>query len=863
MKLLNILTFIFVYISLNLSIVCSQQVNTKKLESDLISASDEEKPAILNKLSLIYMETETKKATEYSLQAVEIARRTENNPQLAGALLNLGKIANIQGNLVNAIDYFYQAQQIYEETDDKFGIGITYTLLADTYELIADKELVELNLNLALIKFRQIKNNDLMSSIQNRLGNVWFERRIWDKSLEFYKEAYQNAQVTNNITQVFEALIGMGKTYPAKSDNKKGLETLNEALNLIIDKEIDGKDEKMIRIFSGMGDIHSGMGDSEMAIYYYQNALKTAKQTGNKLQLAKIYLNLGTIYKKKNIADKAIEFLTKSRELSWEINSTDINRDNLLQLSDLYFNNQDMQNAYSTLKQYTVLRDTTYKNEIAKRKNQIIIAKTLDERERVIEKEKFKRDFEKQYLVSRRYIVLLYTALLLVLLVIVIYFYSRKKLKKEIRKLLDDREEAIKNNEIEIEKRLKNRIKKLNEELLFRKQVEVNLLVAKQNVEEKDKLKSAFMANMCHQLRTPLTAILGFAEILKNPSYPVEKREKYIDYINISGKILLNLTNDLSDISKIDIEQFEINKGEYFINRSMQNLFEVFKQEKDMMGLSNVEIKFSPAIISEDFAIETDGPRVEQVISNLLKNALKFTRQGNIEFGYIFAENSFLEFYVKDSGAGMDQEKLKSIFDRFHKIHNNQYKLYDGAGLGLPISLNIIKMLGGDLRVESAPNEGAAFYFTIPYIPSVSTPETVRPVEVGYDYNWNDKVILIAEDIDSNFNLFQEMLARTNITIIRAKNGKEAFDQIKRNKGIVLVLMDLMMPEMDGYEAVKLIKEFNKKLPVIAVTALAFGNEKERSLKAGCDDHITKPIKEKILLNKLNKYLDSKMNLLF
>ncbi|MBR4266170.1 MAG: response regulator [Bacteroidales bacterium] len=387
---------------------------------------------------------------------------------------------------------------------------------------------------------------------------------------------------------------------------------------------------------------------------------------------------------------------------------------------------------------------------------------------------------------------------------------------------------------------------------------EAELVEAKKKAEESDKLKSAFLANMSHEIRTPMNSIIGFSELLAKPGNFDLHKEKYLEFIINSGKSLLNLINDIIDISKIEAGQLKVKKRKVNLNPIMNEIYLSHYQINDMKN-KPFELRMKRAVDSEDFNIETDPFRFKQILNNLIGNAMKFTEKGYIEFGYKFNTPEQLLFYVKDTGCGMPQDKLDVIFKRFGQIEQKDDKNQSGTGLGLTISKKLAELLGGEMWVESVENEGSVFYFTLPYDPELNTADEYGASQAeGNNDSLEGSTILVAEDEDMNIAYMQEVLADTKATVLWAKNGEEAVKITKENPSIDLILMDIKMPVMNGYDATKHIREFNKDVIIIAQTAYALTGEKEKTIAAGCNYYITKPIEIQILMNTLQGFLKSK-----
>jgi PAS domain S-box-containing protein len=392
-----------------------------------------------------------------------------------------------------------------------------------------------------------------------------------------------------------------------------------------------------------------------------------------------------------------------------------------------------------------------------------------------------------------------------------------------------------------------------------RKKVEEELIKAKNKAEESDKLKSAFLANMSHEIRTPMNGILGFASLLNEEDTTPTLRKEYADIINQNGNILLKLIDDILDIAKIEAGQLKIYETQFYLDQVLYEQYMLFKTLIDRKENKNIKLK----LVQPDYKITTqincDQSRLSQVLTNLLSNAIKFTHSGTIEFGYILESPANIKFFVKDTGIGLTKEKSSIIFDRFRQADESSARRYGGTGLGLTISSNLVRLMGGKIWVESELNKGSNFFFTIPYNPcydDIGKDNFSSLLSNKVQYNWQNKHILIAEDEPMNYMLLKELLKSTKINILYAQNGREAIDLCQTNDHINLVLMDIKMPEINGYQATKEIKKIRQNLPIIAQSAYAMEEEIIKCKVAGCDDYISKPIDHQKLLLILNNFLN-------
>ena len=384
-----------------------------------------------------------------------------------------------------------------------------------------------------------------------------------------------------------------------------------------------------------------------------------------------------------------------------------------------------------------------------------------------------------------------------------------------------------------------------------RKQMEDSLIEAKEKAEESDNLKTAFLHNISHEIRTPLNAIVGFSGLLSSPEIDAKKRNHFIDIILQSSDQLLLIIADIVDIATIEAGQAKISEKEIELNSLLKLLFDQFLLKANKQNITLALNLFLP---DTEIRIIADETKLSQVLSNLISNALKFTKQGNVNFGYQIKEDE-IEFVVEDTGIGIPAIMHSEIFKRFRQVESTTARQFGGSGLGLSISKAYIEMLGGKIWLDSELGKGSTFYFTIPYKRAQKTVSSDQPGARLRNEIKLQKTLLVAEDEDSNFMLLEELLSGLNSNIIRAVNGLEAVEICKSNRQIDLVLMDIKMPVMDGYEATKQIRSFMPVLPIIAQTAYTSEVDRNKALGCGCNDFISKPLRRDALISKVNNLL--------
>jgi hypothetical protein len=428
----------------------------------------------------------------------------------------------------------------------------------------------------------------------------------------------------------------------------------------------------------------------------------------------------------------------------------------------------------------------------------------------------------------------------------------------------------------------------INEELIHTNE---ELVIAKEHAEESDRLKSAFLANMSHEIRTPMNGILGFAGLLKEPKLTGEEQKEYIAIIEKSGARMLNIINDIITISKVESGQMNILVSETNVNEQIEFIYTFFKPEAEKKGL---QLHFKNSLTSKEALIKTDKEKIYSILTNLVKNAIKYSDNGAVEIGYNLVETQDLasqkqqledkqadshpgapvetqnlaslqsrqlKFYVKDTGIGIPVDRQAAVFDRFVQADIGDKRAFQGAGLGLSISKAYVEMLGGRIWLESEEGKGSTFYFTIPYNGEHNAKKVIETTvkDDAAKIQTKSLKILVAEDDETSGVLIEIAIRPITKDILKAKTGKEAVEVCRNNPDIDFVLMDIKMPGMDGYEAAKLIREFNNEVVIIAQTAYALIGDREKAIEAGCNDYLPKPFGRSTLTAIIEKHLKKQM----
>ncbi|MFW5822012.1 MAG: PAS domain-containing protein, partial [Tangfeifania sp.] len=428
----------------------------------------------------------------------------------------------------------------------------------------------------------------------------------------------------------------------------------------------------------------------------------------------------------------------------------------------------------------------------------------------------------------------------------------KKPVNTEFRLLFEDGSvKWIQNNSIpHYENGQLVKIDGVNIDVTSRKETEHQLIDAKEKAQESDRLKSAFLANMSHEIRTPMNGIIGFLDLIHAPGISPREEELYYKMVKKSSARLLNTIDDIVEISKIESGQLKIHLDYIDVQNELFFLHNFFEPEAKE---NNIGLKINlPKNSSDDYLI-SDKIKFRSILTNLIKNAIKFTKKGFVEFGYNRNGNSF-SFFVNDTGVGIPKNRIHAIFDRFVQANLNITRAHEGLGLGLSIARAYTELLGGEIRVKSEENKGSCFIFTLDNNENnYASIEKINPRKKPGEKKLKEKQlnILVVEDDEINWSFINTLLKKENHNTVRANTGQEAIQIMKNNKSIDLILMDVKLSDMDGNKATRMIREFNREIPIIAQTAYSFSDNYEKMMDAGCNDYLSKPIKAKELLTKI------------
>lgn len=771
-----------------------------------------------------------KAALELSKEAVQLSNEMAHEELIARSEYYFADILMELDAYDQVTRHFSAALPYYEKTAKKDTLADIYFKLGLVYYYQSNYNLSLQNYFEALKIYQNLENDRQIARVHQNLGLVYHNLNDLEDAIYNYNKSLMYYERIDDEESCASILHNIGLIYFRYKDYDSAEKKYRESLKIF--KKYKFK-EATASTLSNLGLLNEIRGRYDSAVSYYLDALEIFMEIGYKRGVVLATYNVGSGYHNLKNTEKAKEYYLKTIDLAKKYMFYSSLMDAYQSLSDLYEEQNDYKTSLRYYKLFDYLNDSIYS---AESKAQIAEIES-----------KYNVEIKEQELATQKALIkqkniIIYSSLggiVLLLTVITLLIFERKQKQTAQQELIRHKEHL--------------------EELVEQRTNELKLEISERKIaEESDKLKSSFLANMSHEIRTPMNSIMAFSNFLKDPDLPGKKREEYIKYITSSGQSLLQLIDDIIDSARLEVRQLKIHKTTVNINSLMEELHQVYSECKKEQ-LKQIEFIIDEETTTNEYLIKTDEQRLKQVINNLLENAFKYTEKGKIEFGVKKIGHHLLKFYIKDTGIGIPGSKLDIIFERFRQVEIALDRKYAGTGLGLSITKNLIELLGGKIWVVSKENIGSTFYFTLPYNHiEVHESNQAKKEKKKYSHNeinWKDKKILIAEDEDLNYRVLEIALRRTNAEVLRARDGDEAILLCNREE-FDLILMDIQMPNVDGYKATSEIKKYKPHLPIIAQTSFALSEDKDKCIKAGCDDYVAKPINLPELLCKMGVYLE-------
>lgn len=824
----------------------SGDINTDTLNKLIEGSTDEQKLDILLSHAEENINKNPKEAIELAKMALALASRLERFDKEAKSELILGKCYYSTGNYNFAIESIERAHAYFLEHADSLGMTETHQTLGQIFTRIGDFKKALDNTQEAFFLAGKLNLSDRIAELVRETGNIYFYFGETIIALDFYQKSLKICQENKDQDGIAKAYNNMGRIYSELENFDLALDCLKKSL-LYKNKENDklGYGNTLLNI----GTVFLNKGDNDQALDYFDQSNRFFTSADNPEGIANTLYYLGKTYLQQKRYNQSQAILEEAWDLATKTNSKTMLVNISQELSYVFAFKGDFRRAYDFMLQHNELRDSVFGDEKRKLLVELDARYQIHAKQRQIEL----LSKEKELQASERNKIQVWIALLAIIalffLSLTYFVYSRFRYKSRANlKLLEEitqrklAESKLQEHQLQLEKKVEDRTRELQ--------------IAKEKAEESDKLKTAFLTNMSHEIRTPMNAIVGFSYLLTDPESSDEAKNEYIKIIRSNGEVLMNLINDILDISMIESGQLKTKLKPVAIPELLDELKIFYEQEKEKYKKHHITIMQDYDKDCDSLVISTDKTRLRQIMSNLLSNALKFTDEGRVTYGFRLSDPDEILFYVKDTGIGIDSDKHQLIFERFSKFGSlNESKLYSGTGLGLAICNELVGILGGKIWLDSMPGKGSTFYFTLPHKPVVNDVKKTIALETEISaLKLSGKTILIAEDVISNYQLINAFLANADINIIWAQNGVEAVDLFAKNPKIDIILMDIQMPIMDGLKALEKIRKMDAKIPVIVNTAFYLTDEMEKSYAAGCTDYMTKPIKKEELLSKLSHY---------
>ncbi len=813
----------------------------------ITQSSDSAKLEIFLKTAYDYSTSNPDLSIEYAKFAIELSEKLDNPKKKIQAEIIIGKSLFNKGEYTNSIEKLIEAEN-------------------KTIYIKDSLPLIEIYQNYSLV--------------YSKIGD-------FNKALEFSQKAFSLAGSLNQMERLADLTREVGNIYFSFGESKIALEFYQKSFDIC---KARNDENGMSKALNNIGRIHSELGQYAEALVYLNRSIDFKLKVDNKLGIGNTLLNIGTIYFNQKNYSKAIEHFKKANEYYKKINFVEgisnsclfmgrsyleINQYSLadqqltyaLEIasmarikpllvaiyyyqSELYNRTKKFDLAYKSLYNNKVLNDSIFSENRRSLLMELDAKYNLRAKEKqisLLSKEQELKDTQRKKLAIWNILL----AVIATFLIFIIYLiYSRMRFRGSVNRQLVDEivqrksaEEALHKYQEHLEAIVEDRTRDLKE--------------AKDKAEESDMLKTAFLANMSHEIRTPMNAIVGFSNLLLEEELSSDEKIDYIKQINANSDVLMNLISDIIDISMIESGQIRLNKDVFFVSDLIQSLIDQYEVDKFKMNKGHIELssEFDEELMF--IKLETDINRLKQVLSNLLSNAIKFTNEGSVRLCIKKGNHNQIVFFVKDTGIGIPPCNQSAIFERFNKFNSeSDTRLYSGTGIGLTISKELVEMMGGKIWFESVINKGSTFYVSIPITNKSKKMETktLSSTNSSVQGNFSNKTILIAEDTVSNFKLIKAYLKESNVNLLWAKDGKEVIDLLNNNI-IHLILMDIQMPIMDGIQTTIEIRKMGIKTPIIIQTAYTLNNEIDKSIYAGCNDYITKPIRKDDFLTKISNYL--------
>lgn len=822
---------LFLFINVSFS-----QVYVDSLMRDLESKTNGEKidSSALNTLERLaeyYHQDDPIKTLEYSNKYLITARNYNDKKSIAHAYHYLGDYYRDEGLPIIAIDYYFSSMYIYEELNFPGAVAYTNIDVGNIYFDLGKHDIARQYYE-KVINMPDEKDVIIAKAVAlNNIGLIYREAKDYTNALKKFEEALEIRKKADDKNLIAHSYNYIGNIYTNLNKFDEAEKYYNQSLQLY--KEINDYSD-MGKVMMNIGKLYYEKSEKEKSVAYRNDAINLFLEKNKLFAAADAMTDLAEFHKSDGNISEALNHSFRAYKIATDNKYTSIRQQSLKLLSDLYLINNNIQEAYNYLKIFDDLKDSIAQREAQRKLVNLEFSNEFQRRDREMSSMKSENQLKQLTIEnqSRKNTFLLIITTAIFVLLVVIFFAFR--LQRRSLKILQERNKVIDENNKKIELSMKM------------------LEDAKEEAEKNARIKSEFLSIMSHELRTPMNAVLGMTQVIMEEN-PRKDQLENLETIKISAQNLLDIINDILDYNRLESGKIFLENKDFSLKNLMAKLFRIFSYSMKQKGLTlnyNYDSSLGESFIGDEI-------RLGEIITNLIGNAIKFTDKGAITIDIKKIGNkphsSLIRFSVRDTGIGISQQNITNIFDSFTQEKTDTTRKYGGTGLGLSIVKKLLELMNGRIFVESKVGEGSKFYFEIELENSDKKFEQVITEPESAPNKINLSKILIVEDNTVNQLVMKKMLKNTGIEIDIADNGKIGFEKVLQNK-YDLVFMDLLMPEMDGYEATKEIRHFNKDIPIVALTADVMKGVEAKTKEAGMNNYLTKPVKKDELLKILSLY---------